>query len=163
VRRYQKINVKIPPGVDTGSKLRIRGEGEAGDRGGSPGDLFIFIYVEPHEFFSREGDDILCHIPISFPQAALGAEIEIPTLDGKRKLSIPRGTESGDLLKLKGEGIPKLRGYGRGDQIFQVIVKTPKNLNKRQEELLREFEETGQKKGKEREEEKESWKRFFRQ
>ncbi len=162
VKRLRKISVKIPPGVDTGSKLRIRGEGEEGDRGGPPGDLYIFIYVEPHDFFSREGNDIICQIPISFPQAALGAEIEIPTLDGKKELFIPKGTESGELFKIKGEGFPKLRGYGRGDQIVQVIVKTPKNLTKRQEELLKEFEEADKKKEREREEEKEGWKRFFK-
>ena len=136
VRKTKKIQIKLPPGVDTGSKLRIRGEGEEGERGGPPGDLFVFLYVEPHDFFSREGDDIICQIPISFPQAALGTEIEVPTLNGKRNLIIPKGTESGEILRIKGEGFPKLRGYGRGDQIVQIIVKTPKNLTKRQEEIL---------------------------
>jgi len=141
VRKNKKIQLKVPPGVDTGSKLRIRGEGEEGERGGPPGDIFVFIYVEPHDFFTREGDDIICHIPISFPHAALGAELEIPTLNGKKNLTIPRGTESGDLLRIKGEGFPRLRGYGRGDQIVQVVVKTPKNMTRRQEEILQEFEE----------------------
>jgi molecular chaperone DnaJ len=140
-----------------GSKLRIRGEGEPGERGGSSGDLFIFIYVEPHDFFSREGDDIVCQIPISFPQAALGAEMEIPTLNGKKKISIPKGMESGEVLRIRGEGFPKLKGNGRGDQLVQVIVKTPKNLTKRQEEVLREFEEVGG-----REEKEEGWRKFFR-
>ncbi len=157
VRKDKKIQIKIPPGVDMGSKLRIRGEGEPGERGGPPGDLFVFIYVEPHDFFSREGDEILCQIPISFPQAALGAEMEIPTLNGKKKISIPKGTESGEILRIKGEGFPKLKGYGRGDQLVQVIVKTPKNLTKRQEEILREFEEVSGRKEKE-----EGWGKFFR-
>jgi len=148
VRKTKRIQVKMPPGVDTGSKLRIRGEGEEGERGGPPGDLFLFIYVETDDFFSREGDDIICQIPISFPQAALGTEIEVPTLNGKRKLSIPKGTESGEILRIKGEGFPKTRGYGRGDQIVQVIVRTPKNLTKKQEEILREFEELSRKTGK---------------
>ena len=157
VRKNKKIQVKIPPGVDMGSKLRIRAEGEPGERGGPPGDLFIFIYVEPHDFFSREGDDIVCQIPISFPQAALGAEMEIPTLNGKKKISIPKGMESGEVFRIKGEGFPKLRGYGRGDQLVQVIVKTPKNLTKRQEEILSEFEEAGSRKEKE-----EGWRKHFR-
>jgi len=158
VRKTKKIQLKIPPGVDTGSKLRIRGEGEHGQRGGPPGDLFVIIYVEPHDFFSRDGDDILCQIPISFPQAALGTEIAVPTLNGEKKLVIPRGTESGAILKIRGEGFPKLRGYGRGDEIVQVIVKTPRDLTKRQEDLLREFEELGGK----REKHQDGWKGFFK-
>jgi len=158
VRRNKKIHLKIPPGVDTGSKLRIRGEGEDGERGGAPGDLFIFLYIEPHDFFSKDGDDIICQIPISFPQATLGSEIEVPTLNGKRNLTIPKGTESGEVFRIKGEGFPKLRGYGRGDQLVQVIVKTPKNLTRRQEEIIREFEELSKKKGRE----EEGLKRFFK-
>jgi molecular chaperone DnaJ len=158
VKVNQKIQIKLPPGVDTGSKLRIRGEGEEGERGGPPGDLFVFLYVEPHDFFSRDGDDIICQIPISFTQAALGSEIEIPTLNGKRNLTIPKGTEYGEIFRIKGEGFPKLRGYGRGDQVVQTVVKTPKNLTKRQEELLREFEEISMKK----EREGEGWKKFFK-
>jgi molecular chaperone DnaJ len=157
VIRNRTIKIKIPPGVDTGSKLRIRGEGEPGERGGPPGDLFVVLYVEPHEFFSRQEDDIICQIPISFPQAALGAEIQIPTLNGTKNLTIPGGTESGDIFKLRNEGFPRLRGYGRGDEVVQVIVKTPKHLTKRQEELLREFEEAGSRK----EKEGNGWKKFF--
>jgi len=159
VRKNKRIQVKIPPGVDSGSKLRIRGEGEEGERGGPPGDLYVFLYVEPHDFFSRDGEDIFCQIPISFPQAALGTEIEVPTLDGKRNLTIPKGIESGELLKIKGEGFPKLRSSGRGDLVVQVIVKTPRNLTNRQEEILREFEEIGRSKGKE---EGGGWKKFFK-
>ena len=158
VKKIKKIQVKIPPGVDTGSKLRIRAEGEEGERGGPPGDLFVFIYVEPHDFFSREGDDVICQIPISFTQAALGTEIEVPTLNGAKNLKIPKGTESGEIFRIKGEGFPRIRGYGRGDEIVQVMVRTPKNLTKRQEELLREFEEVGRKGDKG----EEGWRRFLR-
>jgi molecular chaperone DnaJ len=141
VRSEKKIHIKIPAGVDTNSKLRIRGEGEQGDRGGQPGDLFVFIYVEPHEFFSREEDDVVCQVPISFIQATLGTEIEVPTLTGKKTLKIPKGIEYGEILKIKGEGFPNVKGYGRGDQLVQILVKTPKNLTRRQEELLTEFEQ----------------------
>ena len=158
VRKTKKIQIKIPPGVDSGSKLRVRGEGEEGEKGGPPGDLFVFVYVEAHNFFSREGDDIVCQIPISFPQAALGTEIEVPTLNGKKNLIIPRGTESGEILRIKGEGFTKTRGYGRGDQIIQIIVKTPKNLTKRQEEILWEFEGLSKKKDKG----ENGWKGFFK-
>ncbi len=158
VRKTRKIQIKIPPGVDTGSKIRIRGEGEEGEKGGPPGDLFVFIFVEAHDFFSREGDDLICQIPISFPQAALGTEIEVPTLTGKGNLDIPKGIESGQILRIKGEGFPRTRGYGRGDQIVQIIVKTPNNLTKRQEEILREFE--GLSKKKDRGEN--GWKGFFK-
>lgn len=143
VRTTKKIQIKVPSGVDTGSKLRLRGEGEEGERGALPGDLFVVIHVEPHEFFVRNGEELVCQIPISFPQAALGAEVEVPTLDGTRKLTIPKGTETGEVFRIKGEGFPRLRGSGRGDELVQVIARTPKHLTKRQEELLREFEEAG--------------------
>jgi len=139
VRIKKRLSVKIPPGVESGSRLRLRAEGEEGVNGGPRGDLYIFIYVEPHEFFQRQGNDIICQIPISFPQAALGAEIEVPTLNGNKKVTIPKGIQSGEVVYLKGEGIPYLRGGGRGDQIIQVMVKTPTKMTKRQEELLREF------------------------
>ena len=157
IKEIKKIHLKIPPGVDTGFKLRVRGEGEAGERGGPPGDLFIFIYVEPHEFFSRDGDDISCQIPISFTQAALGAEIEVPTLNGKKTFSLPKGSESGELFSIKEAGFPRIRGNGRGDMIIQVLVKTPKNLSKRQEEILRELEEISNTK----EKEGNGWKSFL--
>ena len=158
VGKNRKIQIKIPAGVDTGSKLRIRGEGEEGERGGPPGDLYVILYVEPHDFFSRDGDDIICQIPVSFSQAALGAEIEIPTLEGKRKMTIPKGAESGEILRMKGAGFPRIGSYGRGDQLVQVIVKTPKNLTNRQEEILREFEELSKKK----ERGEEGWRKFFK-
>jgi molecular chaperone DnaJ len=143
VKKKRKLSVKIPPGVESGSRLRLRGEGEPGLNGGPAGDLYIYIQVEPHEFFHRQGNDIICQIPISFPQAALGAEIEVPTLNGTKKITIPQGIQSGETLYLKGEGIPYLKGGGRGDQIIQVIVRTPTKLTKRQEELLREFAKEG--------------------
>jgi molecular chaperone DnaJ len=147
VRKKKNLALKIPPGVETGSRLRLRGEGEEGERGGPPGDLYVLIHVESHEFFGRDGDDITCQIPISFPQGAIGGEVEVPTLNGKRKLTIPKGAQSGQILRLKGEGIPHMRGYGRGDMLVQVIVKTPTKLTKRQEELLKEFATIEEEKG----------------
>jgi molecular chaperone DnaJ len=147
VRKKKNLALKIPPGVETGSRLRLRGEGEEGERGGPSGDLYVVIHVEPHEFFQRDGDDITCQIPISFSQAALGGETEVPTLNGSRKLVIPKGTQSGQFFRLKGEGFSHMRGYGRGDEVVQVIVKTPTKLTKKQEELLREFAAIEQKKG----------------
>lgn len=141
VKRKKKIHLTIPGGVDTGSRLRVQGEGESGLRGGLPGDLYVVIHVEPHEFFEREGDDIYCQIPISFPQAALGTRVEIPTLEGTNPLEIPPGTHSGEVFRIRRGGVKHLRGTGRGDQIIQVIVKTPTHLSKRQKELLAEFAE----------------------
>lgn len=148
VRKKKSIALKIPPGVETGSRLRLRGEGEEGERGGPAGDLYVIIHVEPHEFFGRDGDDITCQIPISFSQAAIGGKIEVPTLNGTRKLTIPRGTQGGQIFRLKGEGFHHMRGFGRGDEIVQVIVKTPTKLTKRQEELLGEFAAIEEGKGK---------------
>lgn len=133
------VHLKIPAGVETGSRLRLRGEGEDGENGGPQGDLYVFIHVEVHEFFERRDNNICCQIPISFVQATLGATIEVPTLNGAEKLKISRGTQNGAIFRLKGKGIPNLRGYGRGDQIIETVVKIPVNVNKKQEELLREF------------------------
>ncbi|MEK6590992.1 MAG: molecular chaperone DnaJ [Nitrospinota bacterium] len=141
IKRKRGLSVKIPPGVDTGSTLRLKGEGEEGKRGGPHGDLYVVLRIKEHEFFQRDGYDIVCQVPISFSQAALGAEIEVPTLNGTEKLTIPRGTQTGKILKLEGAGIPHVRGYGRGNQIIQVVVKTPTKLTKRQEELLKELSE----------------------
>ncbi len=138
--KSKKVKIKIPAGVDTGSRLRLKGEGEAGIRGGRRGDLYIVIHVEPHDFFQRKGDDIYCQIPISMTQAALGSEIEIPTLDGKTTLEIPPGTQHGDQIRLKGHGIRNIRGYGKGDLVAEVSVLIPKKLTERQKELLTEFE-----------------------
>ncbi len=139
VKERQRVKVRIPAGVDTGSRLRLRGEGEAGLRGGPRGDLYIVIHVEPHDIFERKGDDIYCRIPISFTQAALGAKIEIPTLNGTHVLEIPPGTQTGERFRLKGLGVPSLRGFGKGDQIVEVVVVTPTKLTDRQKELLKEF------------------------
>ena len=144
IPKKKRITVKIPPGVETGSRLRLREEGEEGGHGGPPGDLYIVIHVELHEFFERRENDIFCQIPISFPDATLGAEIEIPTLNEARTISIPPGTQTGEVFYLRGEGIPNLRGRKRGDQIIQVIVKTPTSLTSRQEELLLEFAKAGE-------------------
>ncbi len=139
LRIYKSISVKIPGGVDTGSRLRISGEGEMGVHGGPRGDLYIYLNVEEHPFFRREGNDLLCEVPISFPQAALGAEIEVPTIDGAHKLKIPAGTPSGKVFHIKGKGVQKLGGTSRGDQVVRVYVDVPKNLTQRQRELLEEF------------------------
>ena len=139
VRVARSVSVKIPPGVDTGTRLRLSGEGEAGIHGGPRGDLYIVIRVREHPFFTRDGADILCEVPISFTQAALGAEIQVPTLDGKETLRIPPGTQSGTVIELKGKGFPRLKGYGAGDQRVRVVVETPTRLNARQRELLEEF------------------------
>jgi molecular chaperone DnaJ len=133
------VSVKIPAGVDHGSRLRLSGEGEAGAYGGPTGDLYVFIHVKPHDFFQRDGIDLHCQIPISFVQAALGDKIDVPTMSGEKTLEIPKGTQPGDRLRLKGEGVPSLRNGHRGDQIIQVDIRTPTHLNKKQEALLKEF------------------------
>ncbi|MBN2983288.1 MULTISPECIES: molecular chaperone DnaJ [Cohnella] len=139
VKRQRKIHVKIPAGVDDGAQLRVSGEGEAGVRGGPPGDLYLVLRVKEHEFFEREGDDIYCEVPLTFVQAALGDEIEVPTLTEKVKLKIPAGTQTGTYFRLKGKGVPKLRGYGQGDQHVKVTIVTPTNLSDAQKDLLRDF------------------------
>lgn len=139
-RKQKQVELKIPAGVETGSRLRLRGEGETGELGGQSGDLYVFLQVEEHDFFIREQDDIICRVPITFVQAALGATIDVPTLKETEKIKIPKGTQNGHLFRLKGKGIPHVRGYGRGDQIIEVHVQIPTQLNRKQEELLREFE-----------------------
>jgi len=135
----KKVSVKIPAGVDSGSRLRLPGEGEPGPYGGPPGDLYVFIDVAEHEFFRRENTDIICRMPISFVQAALGDTITVPTLNGEKSLEIPKGTQFGDVFRFQGEGIPSLRNGRRGNQIVQVIIETPTRLTKKQETLLRDF------------------------
>lgn len=139
VKKTRTIHVRIPAGVDDGAQLRVAGEGEAGLHGGPPGDLYVIIRVKPHEFFEREGDDIYCEVPLTFTQAALGDEIEVPTLTERVKLRIPPGTQTGTYFRLKGKGVPHLRGGGQGDQHVKVTVVTPTNLTEEQKELLREF------------------------
>ena len=144
VRAEKKVLARIPPGVDTGLQLRIRGEGESGENGGPPGDLFVVLYVREHDFFEREGDDLRCQIAVSFVDAALGTEISIPVIDGSedRRVVIPEGTQPGHMIRVKGCGMPSLkRVKRRGDLFVQVMVNTPTHLSQRQRELLTEFEE----------------------
>ncbi len=139
VMARKTVAVKIPAGVDNGSRLRLTGEGEAGVFGGPPGDLYVFLHVEPHAFFKRRDTDIICEIPISFVQAALGDKISVPTLNGDKTLKIPKGTQPGDIFYFHGEGIPSLRTTRRGDQLIQVAITTPTHLTKKQEALLKDF------------------------
>ena len=143
VQRTQALSVKIPAGVDTGARLKLRGEGEAGRNGAPGGDLYIVINVQEHPLFTRQENDIICEVPISFPQAALGAEIDVPTLEGKVKMKIPHGTQSGSSFRLRGKGAPDLRGSHRGDQLVRVVVETPRKLTSRQRELLEAFARDG--------------------
>lgn len=119
--------------------MRVSAEGEAGLKGGPPGDLYVDIYVQPDELFERHGKDLLCEVPISFTQAALGSEIEVPTLNGKAKMQVPAGTQTNKIFRLRGKGLPDLHAYGRGDELVKVVVETPSGLNARQRELLQEF------------------------
>ena len=139
VRLTKKIEVNIPAGVDTGSRLRVQGEGEAGLKGGPRGDLYIYIHVKDHAIFERHGYDIVCDVPISFPVVTLGGEIEIPTLNGKVVMKIPEGTQSGRIFRLAGKGIKRLRGYGNGDELVRVVVETPTRLNSEQKRILKQF------------------------
>jgi molecular chaperone DnaJ len=142
VRDTRTIQVKVPPGVDTGDRIRLSGEGEAGERGGPPGDLYVHIVVRDHPIFVRDGTNLQCEVPISFTTAALGGEVEIPTLDGRVVLKIPPETQSGKLFRLRGKGVRSVRSAGKGDLLCRVVVETPVRLNKRQKDLLREFEES---------------------
>ena len=139
VKVSRELNVDVPAGVDTGSRLRVQGEGEPGANGGPRGDLYIFIEVEPHSIFQRDGAEIHCEVPITFIQAALGDTVTVPTLTGTADLKIPPGTQSGSHLRLRGLGMPDLRGYRQGDLIVRVMVETPAKLSRRQRELLEEF------------------------
>jgi molecular chaperone DnaJ len=142
VEREHSINVSIPAGVEEGTRIRYQGEGDAGRFGGPSGDLYIVLSVKPHAFFERDGNDLHCVLPISFPQAALGAEVEIPTLEGETMLKIPEGTQSGKEFRLRSKGVPYLNERGRGDLIVQVAIQTPKKLTRIQKELLRQLGET---------------------
>ncbi len=139
----RNLQIKIPPGVDTGSQLRIGGEGEAGTLGGPPGDLYVVLRVAEHPFFKRDGTQLFCEVPVSVPQAALGATVEIPTLDGGRtKLTVPEGTQSGTVLRLKGQGVPALGGRGRGDLHALIRVVVPKRLSSEQRRLFEQLSKT---------------------
>ncbi len=140
VERERTLAVKIPGGVETGNTIRLSGEGELGSYGGPPGDLYVFLTVEDHALFKREGQDIICEVPVSFTQAALGAEFEVPTISGTAKLKITPGTQPGHVVRIKGKGFPHLRGAGSGDQLCKVIIEVPAKLSARQKELLQEFD-----------------------
>ncbi len=141
-RETVKKTVKIPIGIEDGQRLRLSGMGDASTEGGPNGDLYIFIHVKEHDFFVRHGDDIICEIPITFAKAALGGEIDIPTLKGKKSIKIPAGTQNGKVFRLKGEGINNPRGYVPGDQLVKIIIEVPTNLTDDQQELLRKFDES---------------------
>ncbi len=143
IRAQRELSVDVPAGVDTGARLRVTQEGEPGINNGPRGDLYIHIEVEAHEFFERDGATILCELPITFAQAALGATVRVPTLNGEAELKIPPGTQSGSQLRLRGLGMPDLRGYRQGDQIVQINVETPVKLSRQQQDLLKKFEEEG--------------------
>ena len=141
VDKSKKLSVNIPPGVETGTRIRLAGEGEAGIRGGQPGDLYIFIEVEKHSIFEREGNDLFCRIPITMTTAALGGDLEAPTLDGgKTRVKIPQGSQNNKQLRLKGKGMPSIRGNSKGDLYIEILVETPVNLNAEQIQLLKQFE-----------------------
>jgi len=142
VQKRKRIQIRIPAGVDTGSRLRVAGEGEAGRRGGPRGDLYVVIHVREHDVFQRDGEDLYCEVPLAFYLAALGGKIQVPTVGGPAELKIPAGTQSGTVFRLRGKGIPSLRGYGRGDQHVRVVIEVPTNLNGPQKEKLREFGES---------------------
>lgn len=142
VEKTKTLSVKVPPGVDTGDRIRLSGEGEAGPEGGPAGDLFVQISVKQHPIFERDGKNLYCEIPITFVDAALGGELEVPTLDGRVKLKIPPETQTGKLFRLRGKGVQPVRGGGVGDLLCRAVVETPVNLNKEQKDLLRQFEES---------------------
>lgn len=142
VEKQHTIHVNIPAGVEEGTRIRYQGEGDAGRYGGPSGDLYVVLSVKPHEFFERDGNDLHCVVPISFPQAALGDELTIPTLEGEVKLKIPEGTQSGKEFRLRNKGVPYLNEHGRGDMIVQIAVQTPKKLTKVQKELVRQLGES---------------------
>jgi molecular chaperone DnaJ len=165
VRRAKTLQVKVPPGVDTGDRIRLSGEGEAGRNGGPPGDLYVEIAVREHEIFERDGAHLSCEVPICFTIAALGGEVEVPTLDGHAKIRVPVETQSGRVFRLREKGVKPVRGGQTGDLFCRVVVETPVNLSSEQKDLLRRFEETLRKDPKKHNPREESWlsgvKKFF--
>jgi molecular chaperone DnaJ len=157
VRVKREIEVTIPAGIENGTRMRVSGQGEQSRDGGPSGDLYCDIYVREHEFFARHENDIVCEIPVTFAQASMGAEIDVPTLQGKSTLKVPKGTPSGQLLRMKGLGVTGVNGRGRGDQIVRVVVTVPTKLTKRQEEILSEFSKIEQ----EQSGKKNLWEKFF--
>jgi len=142
VPKKRAVTIKVPPGVHEGQGIRVAGEGEPGRDSGPNGDLYVYVRIRPHEFLERDGNDLIAVVPISFTQAALGATIDVPSLDGTRQLKVPPGTQYGSLFRIRGQGLPDVRTGRTGDELVQVTVETPTNLNDRQEELLREFAQT---------------------
>jgi molecular chaperone DnaJ len=141
--KKSSIKVQVPAGIDDGARLRVTGQGESGANGAQPGDLYCDIHVQPHPIFQRQDYDIICEFPITFTQAALGCEIEVPTILGKlRKVRIPAGMQSDEVIPVRGEGIPHVRGYGVGNLLVHIVVETPTKLTSRQKELLKEFAES---------------------
>ncbi len=165
LEEYKKLSVKVPPGVDTGDRIRLSGEGEAGLHGGPPGDLYVQVSVRSHKIFTRDGSHLYCEVPLSFADAALGGELEVPTLDGRVKLKIPSETQSGKLFRMRGKGVKPVRGGATGDLMCRVYVETPVKLNSEQKELLRQFQSTLENTGKQQSPKKTSWfegvKHFF--
>ena len=143
VKKHTKIKISIPAGIDEGQQIRMSGKGEPGINGGPAGDLYVIVQIKTHDYYEREGDNIYCELPLTFSQAAIGDEMEVPTLHGKVKLKVPAGTQTGKVFRLRGKGVPNVHGRGQGDQHIQVKIITPKKLSSRQKELLKEFDEIG--------------------
>ncbi|MEC7941635.1 MAG: molecular chaperone DnaJ [Pseudomonadota bacterium] len=141
-QKTKTLSVKIPAGVDTGDRIRLSGEGEAGEQGAPAGDLYVQVHVKEHNIFERDGNNLYCEVPVSFSMAALGGEVEVPTLDGRVNLKVPEETQTGRMFRMRGKGVKGVRGGGVGDLIVKLVVETPVKLSSRQKELLREFEET---------------------
>jgi molecular chaperone DnaJ len=139
MEKTSRIKIRVPAGVDTGTRLRSSGNGEGGVRGGPSGDLYVVLHVREHEVFERDGDDLLCEVPIQFAQATLGSEVEVPTLSGKSSIRVPAGTQTGTVFRLKGRGVKNLQGYGSGDLLVRVTVEVPTQLTSAQREKLEEF------------------------
>ena len=165
VRDTKTVSVKIPPGVDVGDRIRLTGEGEAGENGGPSGDLYVHVNVLEHPIFKRDGTDLYCDVPISFATATLGGELELPTLDGRIKLKVPPETQSGKLFRLRGKGVRSVRVSSKGDLLCRVMVETPVNLTRQQKDLLREFDRSVNEGGKQHSPQANSWldgvKKFF--
>jgi len=165
IQEHKTLSVKVPPGVDTGDRIRLSGEGEPGERGGPPGDLYVQVLVREHSIFTREDNHLFCEVPIGFVTAALGGELQVPTLNGKVMLKIPAGTQTGKMFRMRGKGVKLVRGGVIGDLICRVVVETPVNLTERQKELLRELDEEVQAGGKKHSPHSTSWvdgvKNFF--
>ncbi|USH03020.1 molecular chaperone DnaJ [Grimontia kaedaensis] len=142
VQKTKTLSVKIPAGVDTGDRIRLTGEGEAGEFGAPAGDLYVQVHVRDHHIFTRDGNNLYCEVPVSFTMAALGGEVEVPTLDGRVSLKVPTETQTGRMFRMRGKGVQSVRGGGLGDLICKLVVETPVNLSSKQKELLREFEES---------------------